>query len=611
MAAEGTPPRLSDRYELGDILGFGGMSEVHIAHDIRLDRVVAVKVLRADLGRDPNAYLRFRREAQHTASLNHPAIVAVHDTGEAHTDAGSLPYIVMEYVDGATLRDIVHDDGPMSADQATEVMAVVCEALQFSHTHGIIHRDVKPANIMIRQDGAVKVMDFGIARVLADTRKGLTQTAAVIGTPQYLSPEQASGEKGVDARSDIYSTGCVLYELLCGQPPFDGDSPVAVAYQHVREDVTPPSQHHDGISAALDSVVLKALAKNPDNRYQTATELRDDLIKVQDGEMPSAPRVFTEAELSSLMDDAAGPGLRRRSVRRWVVAVAMLTVLTVIVTIALMSGGADTRAVQVPDVHNLSYADAVAALQNRGFTTRRANNPDSEVAFGKVIDTDPGANSSAPAGTEITINVSYGPQPLEIPSVAGLTYPDAEKKLNDAGFLHVTASPQASPSVPRDTVIGTNPPAQQTSPVTNDITVLVSQGPQTAEVPDVAGQTADLATRNLNIAGFSVILTAPTDGYLPSGQVIGTYPPARTGVAIDTAITLKVSKGNQIQLPDLTGQFYDELTGFLDQLGFVGTLLSGPALPAGDQGHFRVVHQEPPAGSGVNRDGVITVNYGA
>src|SRR5246127_212443 len=346
-----TPQHLSDRYELGEILGFGGMSEVHLARDVRLHRDVAVKVLRADLARDPSFYLRFRREAQNAAALNHPAIVAVYDTGEAETAAGPLPYIVMEYVNGVTLRDIVHTDGPLPPTRAIEVIADACQALNFSHQHGIIHRDVKPANIMISTTNAVKVMYFGIARALSDSGNSVTQTAAVIGTAQYLSPEQARGDT-VDARSDVYSLGCVLYEILTGEPPFTGDSPVSVAYQHVREDPVPPSKRHEGISADLDAVVLKALAKNPDNRYQTAAEMRADLVRVHNGEAPEAPKVLTDAERSSLLSfpsaSHGGPRtapLPRRAVRdtdrgrgggsigRWVVAVAVLAVLTIVVVI--------------------------------------------------------------------------------------------------------------------------------------------------------------------------------------------------------------------------------------------------------------------------------------
>ena len=407
-----TPQHLSDRYELGEILGFGGMSEVHLARDVRLHRDVAVKVLRADLARDPSFYLRFRREAQNAAALNHPAIVAVYDTGEAETAAGPLPYIVMEYVDGVTLRDIVHSDGPMTPTRAIEVIADACQALNFSHQHGIIHRDVKPANIMISTTGAVKVMDFGIARALADSGNSVTQTAAVIGTAQYLSPEQARGDT-VDARSDVYSLGCVLYEMLTGEPPFVGDSPVAVAYQHVREDPVPPSQRHEGISADLDAVVLKALAKNPDNRYQTAAEMRTDLVRVHNGEPPEAPKVLTDADRTSLMNspqssDSAGAqtdalprqqlDFRRErsagSVSRWLIAVAALAVLTVVVTILINTFGGSPRNVQVPDVRDQASADAIATLQNHGFKTRTQQKPDSTVPPDHVIDTDPDANSS-------------------------------------------------------------------------------------------------------------------------------------------------------------------------------------------------------------------------
>src|ERR1700730_12000477 len=374
-----TPQHLSDRYELGEILGFGGLSEVHLARDVRLHRDVAVKVLRADLARDPSFYLRFRREAQNAAALNHPAIVAVYDTGEGETAAGPLPYIVMEYVNGVTLRDIVHTDGPLPPTRAIEIIADACHALTFSHQPGIIPSDVKPANIMISSTNAVKVMDFGIARAIADSGNSVTQTAAVIGTAQYLSPEQARGDP-VDARSDVYSLGCVLYEILTGEPPFTGDSPVAVAYQHVREDPVPPSKRHEGISADLDAVVLKALAKNPENRYQTAAEMRADMVRVHNGEAPEAPKVLTDAERTSLMSGPARPqqipprvaeasyaGTQRSSrasVTRWLIAVAVLAVLIIAVTVGInvIPGLFKPPQVQVPDVAGQSSANAIATL---------------------------------------------------------------------------------------------------------------------------------------------------------------------------------------------------------------------------------------------------------
>lgn len=620
-----TPQHLSDRYELGDILGFGGMSEVHLARDVRLHRDVAVKVLRADLARDPSFYLRFRREAQNAAALNHPAIVAVYDTGEAETPAGPLPYIVMEYVDGVTLRDIVHNDGPLPPRRAIEIIADACQALNFSHQNGIIHRDVKPANIMISTTNAVKVMDFGIARAIADSGNSVTQTAAVIGTAQYLSPEQARGDS-VDARSDVYSLGCVLYEILTGEPPFTGDSPVSVAYQHVREDPVPPSKRHEGISADLDAVVLKALAKNPDNRYQTAAEMRADLVRVHNGEAPEAPKVLTDAERSSLLASGAhGPRTdplpRQRltdvdpdrmggPVGRWVVAVAVLAVLTIVVVIAFNTFGGSTRDVQVPDVRGQVSADAVAALQNRGFKTRTLQKPDSSIPPDHVISTDPGANASVAAGDEITINVSTGPEQREVPDVSSLSYSEAVSKLKAAGFSKFKQA--NSPSTPEllGKVIGTNPPANQTSAITNVVTVIVGSGPETKQVPDVAGQTVDVAQKNLTVYGFTKITQAQVDSLRPAGEVVGTNPPKGQTVPVDSIIELQVSKGNQFTMPDLTGMFWTDAEPRLRALGWAGVLDKGPDVDAGGSQSHRVVYQNPPAGSGVNRDGIITLKFG-
>ncbi|OBI90001.1 Stk1 family PASTA domain-containing Ser/Thr kinase [Mycobacterium asiaticum] len=621
-----TPQHLSDRYELGDILGFGGMSEVHLARDTRLHRDVAVKVLRADLARDPSFYLRFRREAQNAAALNHPAIVAVYDTGEAETPAGPLPYIVMEYVDGVTLRDIVHNDGPMPPKRAIEVIADACQALNFSHQNGIIHRDVKPANIMISSTNAVKVMDFGIARAIADSGNSVTQTAAVIGTAQYLSPEQARGDS-VDARSDVYSLGCVLYEVLTGEPPFTGDSPVAVAYQHVREDPVPPSERHAGISPDLDAVVLKALAKNPENRYQTAAEMRADLVRVHNGEPPEAPKVLTGAERRSLLSSSGHGGPRTDplprqnfddsdddrnvgSVGRWIAVVAVLAVLTIVVTIAINTFGGGTRNVQVPDVRGQASADAIASLQNKGFKTRTQQKPDSTIPPDHVISTDPAANTSVGAGDEITINVSTGPEQREVPDVSALTYSEAVKKLTAAGFNKFKQA--NSPSTPdlAGKVIGTNPPANQTSAITNVITIIVGSGPETKEIPDVSGQTVELAQKNLTVYGFTKFSQSQVDSTKPAGEVIGTNPPKGQTVPVDSVIDIQVSKGNQFLMPDLSGMFWTDAEPRLRALGWTGVLDKGADVDAGGNLHNKVVSQSPAAGTGVNRDGVITLRFG-
>jgi len=480
---------------------------------------------------------------------------------------------------------------------------------------------------MISTTNAVKVMDFGIARAIADSNS-VTQTSAVIGTAQYLSPEQARGDS-VDARSDVYSLGCVLYEILTGEPPFTGDSPVSVAYQHVREDPVPPSKRHEGISADLDAVVLKALAKNPDNRYQTAAEMRADLVRVHNGETPEAPKVFTDAERSSLLS-STGPSLggprtdplpRQRlddtagdrmggSIGRWVVAVAVLAVLTIVVVIAFNTFGGSTRDVQVPDMRGQVSADAIAALQNRGFKTRTLQKPDSTIPPDHVISTDPGANASVSAGDEITINVSTGPEQRELPDVSSLSYSDAVKKLTAAGFGRFKQA--NSPSTPElmGKVIGTNPPANQTSAITNVITIIVGSGPETKQLPDVAGQTVDAAQKNLNVYGFTKFSQAPVDSPRPAGEVVGTNPPKGTTLPVDSIIELQVSKGNQFIMPDLSGMFWTDAEPRLRALGWIGVLDKGPDVDAGGSQHNRIVYQNPPAGSGENRDGIITLKFG-
>ena len=303
------PRRLGGRYELGQVLGRGGMAEVYLAHDTRLGRTVAVKTLRADLARDPSFQARFRREAQSAASLNHPAIVAVYDTGEDYIDGVSIPYIVMEYVDGSTLRELLHSGRKLLPERAMEMTIGILQGLEYAHRNGIVHRDIKPANVMLTRNGQVKVMDFGIARAMGDSGMTMTQTSAVIGTAQYLSPEQAKGEQ-VDARSDLYSTGCLLYELLTVRPPFVGDSPVAVAYQHVREEAQPPSVFDPEITPEMDSIVLKALVKDPNYRYQSADEMRADIEACLDGQPVAATAAMGSVGYGGYPDDQPTTALR-------------------------------------------------------------------------------------------------------------------------------------------------------------------------------------------------------------------------------------------------------------------------------------------------------------
>ncbi|MCF6389575.1 Stk1 family PASTA domain-containing Ser/Thr kinase [Mycobacterium sp. MBM] len=609
------PQQLTDRYELGEILGFGGMSEVHRARDVRLHRDVAIKILRADLARDPNFYQRFRREAKHTAALNHPSIVAVYDTGEAQTPQGKLPFLVMEYVDGSTVGKLIARHGAMPPQRAIAIVAEVCTALEFSHSRGIVHRDIKPANIMITPGGAVKVMDFGIARAMnATTGDRLTATSAVVGTAQYFSPEQARGQQ-VDARTDVYSLGCVLYEMITGQALFTGDTPLSVAYQHVREAPVPPSQRRAGISAELDAVVLKALAKKPEKRYQSAAEMQADLRRVAGGHAPQAQPGHIED--TDDIPAARGPNTlqfpaqqqpRRRS-RRWAMAGALAAVMLLVVAGVYIVGAMNR--IQVPDVQGLTQQDALSRLQDSGLTVVVDAKPDGSVPQGRVIGTDPAAGGSVPSDSDITLNVSTGPEQRRIPDVSRLSYDEAVKTLADAGFDNVRRMPQASSSEDLDRVVGTVPAAQQDSPTSNEVVILVGSGPTAQTVPDVTGQTVDQAMRNLDTAGFTTILQADTDGTLPAGQVAGTDPPAGTSVASDAPLTLKVSRGNQFAMPDLRGLFYDDARQQLQALGHTGAFLKGPDIDAGSDRRAKVVQQVPAPGTGVNRDGTITVNYGS
>ncbi|MCV7011479.1 Stk1 family PASTA domain-containing Ser/Thr kinase [Mycolicibacterium madagascariense] len=437
--------RLSGRYELGELLGIGGMSEVHLARDVRLQRDVAVKLLRADLATDPSVNARFRREAQHAAALNHPAIAAIYDTGEVDGPTGSQPYIVMEYVDGLTLRDLLSTRGPLTVRRAVDVVAEVCAALNFSHQRGIVHRDVKPANVMVGPGGAVKVVDFGIAKAIADSAHSVTQTGAVIGTAHYLSPEQARGDR-VDARADVYALGCVFYELLTGTTPFVGDTAVAVAYQHVGREPVPPSMRDGAIPASLDAVVLTAMAKNPDNRYQTAGDMRADLVRWQRGLTPhaadgggrTASDRFDAADDDPPTDDvstsqAGDDAEATPSIRRWLAVIGVLVVLTVAGTLAVDVMHRDDRGASAPDA-----------------STR----PE------PIVSPSPSTN----------------PTGIAVPDVSSLTYDDAVRRLTAAGFQRFQKVSLPSPPEMKDRVLGTNPLTNQRISVTDEVTVVLGSG---------------------------------------------------------------------------------------------------------------------------------------
>ena len=589
-----------DRYQVGDTLGFGGMSEVHRGRDLRLGRDVAVKVLRADLARDPSFQARFRREAQNAASLNHPAIVAVYDTGETHGETGPIPYIVMEYVDGETLRDLLKREGSLAPRRAMEITADICAALDFSHRHGIVHRDIKPANVMLTRAGAVKVMDFGIARAVADGQSTMTATAAVIGTAQYLSPEQARGE-AVDARSDVYATGCVLFELITGAPPFTGDSPVAVAYQHVREQPRAPSDVKPGLPKELDAIVLKALNKNPLNRYQTAAEMRADLVRALSGQAVQATPLMTDDERTQLMRatpmqvGAVPPAPLLAPPRRGVpevweeedepdrsrkvwgfvgIGVLCLALLAgaIYVTLKITSHPVALRQVAVPQVEGQTKAAAQASILAAGLNVGAIKLVDSDPGLvGKVIKQTPSQGTVVKAGDTVDLQVGQGQQAVTIPDLSGMDAATAKLTLQKANLVYKEQT-AVSKSDEQGKVVDQNPDANQQIAPGATVTVTIGAGPNYVPVPaDLVGKSFTAAQTELKSAGLDAVKTQ-VPGVEPLDQVKGlSGVKAGDKVPANTPITLQTSDNTLFVVPDVSNLSKDDAVNKLRQAGWLGT----------------------------------------
>jgi beta-lactam-binding protein with PASTA domain len=547
---------LGGRYELGDLLGYGGMAEVHRSRDLRLDRDVAIKVLRTDFLRDNGFQSRFRREAQNAASLNHPAIVAVYDTGDEPTADGSLPYIVMEFVEGRTLKEVLNDEGRLMPQRALEVVADACSALEFSHRNGIVHRDIKPANVMMTRGGAVKVMDFGIARALAAGASTMTQTSAVIGTAQYLSPEQARGES-VDARSDVYSTGCMLYELLVGEPPFTGDNPVAVAYQHVREDPIPPSERAPDVSADMDAIVLKAMAKNPANRYQSAAEMRADLLRAAAGRKVAAPPVLSAEERTAMLAPAtdrraipAPPSHRRRAVNWGLIALVVVTLFAVAAFGTNYLLDQRTQNGTVPSVVGLSEDEATDRLTRAGFKVEKVPQQSRENQRGKVVNQEPQANADHPRGETVTIYVGSGPKQAEVPDVIGLSRTGADTQLRQNKLVPRFETKPSSQ--PKDNVVETRPGAHARIAVGSTVTVYLSDG-KLKEVPNLVGRQQDEAEEALTQLGLQVRVVQEPVSQRPFGEVVKQDPVGGSDVEQGALVTITVSARGTRPTPTPSG----------------------------------------------------------
>ena len=634
MASEG-PTVFSGRYELHRRIGRGGMAEVSLARDQLLDRPVAIKALFPEFATDPSFVERFRREATAAANLNHPNIVGVYDWGEAE----GTYFIVMEYVDGRSLSQILRADGPLHPDRVADVGADVAAALGFAHRNGVVHRDVKPGNVLVDQGGQVKVADFGIARAISATSdENLTQAGTVMGTATYFSPEQARGD-AVDPRSDIYSLGCVLYELVVGRPPFSGDSPVAIAYKQVHESPVPPRQINPSIPPALEAIILKCLAKNPANRYPSAEDLRADLRRFREGN-----RILAEPVMVPPTRDPAATGVmaattamaptgavrrggpppayveddfeeepRRSSGPFLAVLVVLLLLLAGMLfllarTLDIGGGGDDPTLVDVPDVVGESEESARQTLENLDFEVDVTREENVDFAAGLVFAQDPAGRERAEEGTTVRLRVSAGAALVPVPDVVGDLFADAEAELRAAGF-EVRRIDSPDDEAPVDTVLEQNPAGGQDAEEGSEVALTVSSGPDAIEIPDVSGDTVGAATAELEALGFATDTTNEASNDVPQGRVIRTEPGAGSQRTEGSTVTLVVSSGpEERDVPGVVGLSESAATSALENAGFDVVVEDDETADPTKIG--RVTDQDPAGGQSAAAGDTVTIFVG-
>jgi serine/threonine protein kinase len=529
---------LAGRYQIGELIGRGGMADVRLGTDARLGRKVAIKLLKPSLATDPAFRVRFRREAQDAARMAHPTIVRIFDAGEEtvidpNGNEAQIPFIVMEYVDGHLLKDIL-EAGPLEPAEAVRIIEQVLTALEYSHRAGVVHRDIKPGNIMIANNGQVKVMDFGIARAISESSATIAETSAIVGTAQYFSPEQARGE-AVDARTDLYSAGVVLFELLTGQAPFRGDNPVAVAYQHVNQSPTPPSVLNPKVSPALDAVVLRALSKERFDRFQSATDFRQEVEAAAGGAAPvRRPTPATdfnatlfgvnpqatagsEATMRQLTvdQDARGARTQTRPPVAWIWAGIVVTIAIIVavvfwtLTLPKSTGLGDDLSVSVPNLAQQPYAQAAKQLTKLHLVPQRINQSSSTIDTGDVVSTSPRAGLSVGPQQVIKVYVSAGHAIVNVPNIAGMSATAAATALEAAGLKIGATTTSDSPTVGKGVIISSSPTSGATAAKGSKVDVVVATG--TVSLPNLVGMSSTDAGTTLSGLGLNVSVV-PNDG---------------------------------------------------------------------------------------------------
>jgi beta-lactam-binding protein with PASTA domain/tRNA A-37 threonylcarbamoyl transferase component Bud32 len=591
------------RYRVLHRLGSGGMAEVYCAQDLQLGRKVALKILYRRFAEDGEFVERFRREASSAAGLQHQHVVAVYDRGEYD----GTYYIAMEYLEGRSLKTIVQQEAPLDPDRAIDLIIQVLRAARFAHRRGVIHRDLKPHNVIVDADGRAKVTDFGIARAGASD---MTQTGSIMGTAQYLSPEQAQGHS-VSAASDIYSIGIMLYELLTGRVPFDGESAVTIALKQVNERPAPPSAHNPAVAPELEEAVMRALEKDPARRYPDAESFISALQAAREGTataviapvMAAAP-LDPPSEAYAYPEEPLPPREPRETGRWWLWVLAVLVAGLGLAAVLLLPG---TQKVGVPTVVGADQANAEAKLRQDGFRVDTVQKT-AEQPAGQVIGQDPTGGTKAKKGSTVTLTVSAGPQQVAVPQVVGLTVSSARARLDKAG-LQPSEREENSDTVAKGKVVSVSPGEGQKVDKGSSVTLVVSSGKPQAEVPDVVGKSFEEAQSTLQAAGFKATRKDKESDTKDPGTVLAQDP--KSGIQIDSGSTVALTVAKEpaaAPVPDVTGEDSPDAIRKLSSMGFeVDPQTRDVDSPDGDG---VVIEQTPAAGTKAKKGSKVTIVVG-